>query len=62
VLVGPSRKRFLGAVLGLPLEARDPATATACALAWERGARLFRVHDVAATRDALVLAQALGAS
>jgi dihydropteroate synthase len=62
VLVGPSRKRFLGAVTGLPLEARDRATATACALAWERGARLFRVHDVGATRDALVLAQALGAS
>jgi dihydropteroate synthase len=62
VLVGPSRKRFLGAVTGQPLEARDGATATACALAWERGSRLFRVHDVAAARDALVLAQALGAS
>jgi dihydropteroate synthase len=60
VLVGPSRKRFLGAVTGLPLEARDRVTATACALAWERGARLFRVHDVAAARDALTLAQALG--
>ena len=62
VLVGPSRKRFLGAVTGQPLEARDRATATACALAWERGARLFRVHDVAAARDALTLAQALGGS
>ncbi|HET6579967.1 MAG TPA: dihydropteroate synthase [Gemmatimonadales bacterium] len=60
VLVGPSRKRFLGAVTGLPLEARDRATATACALAWERGARLFRVHDAGAARDALTLAQALG--
>ena len=60
VLVGPSRKRFLGAVTGLPLEARDRATATACALAWERGARLFRVHDVAAAREALALAQAVG--
>ena len=46
--VGPSRKRFLGDVTGLPVEERDRATATACALAWERGARLFRVHDVAA--------------
>ena len=44
VLIGPSRKRFLGAVTGLPVEERDRATATACALAWERGARLFRVH------------------
>jgi dihydropteroate synthase len=60
VLVGPSRKRFLGAVTGQPPEARDRATATACALAWERGARLFRVHDVAAARDALALAQAIG--
>jgi dihydropteroate synthase len=60
VLVGPSRKRFIGAVTGQPLEARDRATASACALAWERGARLFRVHDAAAARDALTLAQALG--
>jgi dihydropteroate synthase len=60
VLVGPSRKRFLGAVTGTPVERRDPATATACALAWERGARLFRVHDVAAARDALALTLALG--
>ena len=61
VLVGPSRKRFLGAVTGQPLEARDRATATACALAWERGARLFRVHDVVAARDALTLVEAFGA-
>ena len=60
VLVGPSRKRFLGAVTGQPVEARDRATAAACALAWERGARLFRVHDVAAARDALTFASALG--
>ena len=60
VLVGPSRKRFLGAVTGQPVEARDRATAAACALAWDRGARLFRVHDVAAARDALTFASALG--
>jgi len=60
VLVGPSRKRFLGAVTGQPLDARDRVTATACALAWERGARLFRVHDAAAARDALTLVQAIG--
>jgi dihydropteroate synthase len=60
VLVGPSRKRFLGAVTGQPLGARDLATATACALAWERGARLFRVHDAASARDALALAHAIG--
>jgi dihydropteroate synthase len=59
VLVGPSRKRFLGSLVGLPLEERDRATATACALAWERGARLFRVHAVAAAREALALAVAM---
>ncbi len=59
LLVGPSRKRFLGAITGLPVDERDRATAAACALAWERGARLFRVHAVAAAREALALAQAL---
>ena len=59
VAVGPSRKRFLGAATGRPVEDRDRATAVACALAWERGARLFRVHDVATTREALAIASAL---
>jgi dihydropteroate synthase len=58
VAVGLSRKRFLGAATGQPVEDRDRATAVACALAWERGARLFRVHDVALTREALALAGA----
>ena len=58
VAVGLSRKRFLGAATGRPVEDRDRATAVACALAWERGARLFRVHDVALTREALSLASA----
>jgi len=60
ILVGPSRKRFLGAVTGRSVGERDAATAAACALAWERGARLFRVHDVASTRDALAVANAFG--
>jgi dihydropteroate synthase len=59
VAVGLSRKRFLGAVTGRPVEDRDRGTAVACALAWERGARLFRVHDVATTREALAIASAL---
>jgi dihydropteroate synthase len=60
ILVGPSRKRFLGSVTGLPVEDRDRVTATACALAHNRGARLFRVHAVAAAREALALADAVG--
>ncbi len=57
--VGPSRKRFLGDATGLPADARDTATAAACALAWERGARIFRVHDVKRAREALAVASAL---
>ncbi len=60
VAVGPSRKRFLGAATGRPVEDRDRATAVACALAWGRGARIFRVHDAALAREALTLAQAVG--
>ena len=58
VAVGPSRKRFLGAATGRPVEDRDRATAVACALAWERGARLFRVHDARLAHEALALASA----
>ena len=59
VVVGPSRKRFLGAVTGRPVEDRDRSTAVACALAWERGARIFRVHDAALAVEALKLAAAV---
>ena len=58
VAVGPSRKRFLGQATGRPVDDRDRATAVSCALAWERGARLFRVHDVALAREALSVASA----
>jgi dihydropteroate synthase len=60
VLVGPSRKRFLGAITGRELPDRDRATAALCALAYERGARLFRIHDPTAAMDALRIAHALG--
>ena len=47
LLVGPSRKRFVGAVLGEPRpRARLWGTAAVCALAVNRGARVLRVHDV----------------
>jgi dihydropteroate synthase len=59
VMVGPSRKRFLGAATGNPVEDRDRATALACVMAYERGARLFRVHHVALAREALTLAAAV---
>jgi dihydropteroate synthase len=59
LLVGPSRKRFLGSVTGREVADRDVATAAACLVAYERGARLFRVHNVAVTRDALAVAAAV---
>ena len=59
VLVGVSRKRFLGEATGRAVGDRDRATAAACALAYCRGARLFRVHDPAAVRDALAVAEAV---
>ncbi len=64
VLVGASRKRFLGQLLasqeGEPVapEARDVATAAITALSVVEGAWAVRVHDVAASVDALKVAQA----
>lgn len=62
VMIGPSRKRFLGVPTGRSVEDRDRATAVACALAYARGARIFRVHDVAGAREALALAAAVQGS
>jgi dihydropteroate synthase len=60
VLVGPSRKRFVGEVAGgLPPEERLEGTLAACVIAHLRGARLFRVHDVGAARRALAVAEAV---
>lgn len=60
VMIGTSRKGFLSTVTGdESLEGRDVATATTTALAYAAGARLFRVHDVAKSRDALAVAGAI---
>jgi dihydropteroate synthase len=53
VLVGLSRKSMLGAVTGAAVEHRLIASIAAAVLAVERGARIVRVHDVAATVEAL---------
>ena len=55
VLVGASRKRFLGALLpeGAPVEQRDLPTAVISVLSAQAGAWAVRVHDVVATRLAL---------
>jgi dihydropteroate synthase len=60
VLVGPSRKRFIGdAVGGLPAEQRLEGGIAACVVALQNGALLFRMHDVAPARRALDLAFAV---
>ncbi|GAB6036021.1 dihydropteroate synthase [Fundidesulfovibrio butyratiphilus] len=59
VLMGLSRKSLFGQLLGLETGRRDPATQVATALAWERGALVHRVHDVAGAVAALTLARAM---
>lgn len=59
LLVGISRKSMLGAVTGRPVGERLVASVAAALIAVERGARIVRVHDVAATVDALKLWRAV---
>jgi dihydropteroate synthase len=68
VLVGASRKRFLGSLLAdprgqpAPVDQRDAASAAVCALAAAAGAWCVRVHDVAASADAVRVAAAVRAA
>ncbi len=57
VMVGPSRKRFLGTITGRDVAERDTATAAACVAAFLRGAHLFRVHNVRQVKEALAVAE-----
>ena len=62
LLVGPSRKRFIGAVLGEPRpRARLWGTAAVCALATAAGARVLRVHDVGPIAQTVRMAAAVSA-
>lgn len=58
ILVGTSRKSFLGRITGRPTDGRVAATVATCVMAFERGATHFRVHDVAPVADALAVAAA----
>ena len=62
LLVGPSRKSFIGAITGAPAEERLPGTLAAVTAAVLGGATFIRVHDVAAARQAARVAAALRAS
>ncbi len=59
LLVGWSRKSTLGALTGRAVNERQAASVAAAVLAVQRGARIVRVHDVAATVDALALWRAI---
>jgi dihydropteroate synthase len=59
VLVGLSRKSSLGRITGETPDDRLPASLTGAVLAVQRGARIVRVHEVAATRNALAVLAAV---
>jgi dihydropteroate synthase len=59
IMVGPSRKRFLGTITGRDTPDRDAATGAACVAAFFGGAYLFRVHDVVSVKESLAVAAAL---
>lgn len=55
LLAGLSRKRMIGELTGREVDARAAGSAAAALVAVQRGARIVRVHDVAATRDMLAV-------
>jgi dihydropteroate synthase len=59
LLVGISRKSMLGTILDKPVNERLYASIAAAVIAHTKGARLFRVHDVEPSRDALAFCDAL---
>lgn len=59
MLVGTSRKRFVGSLTGREPAERDVGTAATSVILRLKGAAIFRVHNVAANRDALLFADAM---
>jgi dihydropteroate synthase len=62
VMVGPSRKAFLGAITGDPVGERDLASHAACAVAAFAGADAVRVHDAAGASRAVAVGRAMAAA
>ena len=62
ILVGPSRKSFIGEMLGIPPAERVYGTAAAVALATAAGAKILRVHDAAAMRQTAMVAAGIAAA
>jgi len=59
ILIGVSRKAFIGTLTGKPVGEREMGNAAALAAAVWQGAHIVRVHDVGAIHDAILVAQAL---
>jgi dihydropteroate synthase len=59
VMVGVSRKAFLGQLVGRQVQERQWATAAAVAISVDRGAGILRVHDVKAMKDVVEVAAAI---
>ncbi len=59
ILVGPSRKAFIGRLLNVPVSERDEGTAAAVAIAVYNGAHMVRVHDVQSMKRAAMVAHAI---
>ena len=59
ILAGISRKSMIGAVIDKPPEQRVSASVACAILAWQQGASILRVHDVAETVDALKMVRAV---
>jgi dihydropteroate synthase len=62
VMIGASRKSFVGTLTGATIDARLPGSLAAATAAVLAGARAIRAHDVAATRQAVDLASAIRAA
>ncbi len=62
LLLGHSRKRFIEDITGLPVEERDLPTAVVSALSYSAKVDIVRVHNVAATHQALQMAKAIQAA
>jgi len=59
LLIGPSRKSFIGKILNTPAQARLNGTISACVLGLNNGANIFRVHDVKEVSESLTVAKTI---
>ena len=59
ILAGLSRKSMIGALLGLPVDQRLPASLALALIAVQNGASIVRVHDVRATREVMRMLEAV---